>query len=54
MLEKVQELKSLAVNALISGSEIEKQNIDEIIDRFMASNRFRILDILDDALSRSE
>jgi hypothetical protein len=51
MLEEVQELKILVVQAMLYGSDTEKQTVNVLIDTFMAKNRLQILDVLYDVLS---
>jgi hypothetical protein len=53
MLKQVQELKQEAVEAMMSGTKPISQ-VHQKMDAFLTSNRYAILDMLDDALSKYE
>jgi len=52
ILEKVQELKEKMVMGLMG--QLSTSDIDSEVDNFLISNKFQILDILDDALYAHE
>jgi len=54
MLFKIRALKQKAVEAVIGGTDVECDQVDQEIDAFLAEHRYMVLDMLDDALTAYE